>query len=100
MVEGTSGNQLDGGLRAVRALSPAVGLAFAVEGRHHTGLKVDRSIATAGYAGGAVTLGIQLGRGGFAIQPFVRGQLGSIDSGGEKARARGLAGGLTIAAGF
>ena len=100
MIEGTSGNQLDGGLRAVRALSPGVGLAFGLEGRHHTGLKVDRSIATAGYAGGAITLGIQLSRGGFAIQPFARGQVGSIDSGGEKARARGLAGGLTIAAGF
>jgi hypothetical protein len=63
-------------------------------------LTVDESLATAGFVGGGATLGLVVGQGALAIQPFARAQLGSIDTGGDKAQARGLAVGVTVGTSF
>lgn len=99
-IAGTDGNQLDGGVRGVLALSRRSSLIMGIEGRHHTGLKVDQSLATAAFVGGGATLGIVFDAGGLSIQPFARGQMGTVDTGGEKAAARGFAGGLTVGTRF
>jgi hypothetical protein len=48
-------------------------------------------------ASAALTLGItrDLG-GGYAVQPFMRGQTGRIQSGNSTASVTGLSGGLTL----
>ncbi len=95
-VVGSSGNQIEGGLRIVIPAGRSMGILVALDGRHHTGLEVDESLATAAMAGGGATLGLEIGGGAFVMQPFVRGQFARIDAGGSKTDARGIAGGVTL----
>jgi len=99
-VEGSSGNYLDAGLRAVWGVSPSLGILTALNARHQTGLSVDNSLATAAVAGGGATLGLVLGRGGATVQPFLRAQAGQLDTGGDKTSITGLAGGVSVGATF
>jgi hypothetical protein len=93
----SSANYLDAGVRAVFPAGPRTGFMVGVVGRHHTGLKADRSLATAAMAGAGATLGVvhTLG-GGYSLQPFLRGQLGRIKTGDNSASARELAAGVTL----
>ncbi len=96
-VSESSGNYLDAGVRSVIASGAATGILAAVNFRHQTGLDSDETIATAGMVSGAVTLGIVRNiRGGYTVQPFVRGQLGKIKSADSSTSATGLAGGVTM----
>ena len=96
-VEESSGNYLDGGVRAVFPLSPSTGLLTALNLRHQTGLKSDSTLATAATAGAGVTLGLQRSLGsGFELQPFVRADYGRIKSVDASAAATGLAAGISL----
>lgn len=93
-VAGSSGNQLDAGARAVVPLGRALGLMLALDGRHHTGLDVDDALATAAYAGGGASVGLDIGRGAGVMRLFGRAQLGRIVSGDASASARGVSAGV------
>jgi hypothetical protein len=99
-VEGSSGNQADAGLRLVLPAGRSVGILVGLDARHHTGLKVDNSLATAAMAGGGATLGLEIGGGRLVVHPFGRVQIGTIDTGGIKSDARGISGGLSIGTRF
>jgi len=96
-VEESAGNYLDAGIQTVYALSPRTGLLTALNARHQSGLGFDTGIQTAAIASGALTVGLtrQLGSG-FELAPFVRAQLGRLESGLESTNVRGLAGGVTL----
>ena len=95
----TTGAHYDGGVRSVLPLSRRSALVATVDGRYHTGLDVDRTLATAAVAAGGVTIGWARDLGdAYTLQPFVRGQLGTLDSGGERATMRGFSGGVTLSA--
>ncbi len=100
-VSGSSGNYLDIGLLSVIPASPQTGIAFEISGRHHTGLKVDNSLATAAMMGGALRVSVSHElRGGAVLQPFARVQMGTIKSGEESASANGFSVGLTVIKGW
>ncbi len=96
-VDGSSGNYLDAGVRGVFVATPRTGVLMALNLRHQTGLDVDNTLATAAVRSGALTLGIvqQLPHG-YTLRPFVRGQLGKIESGDVSATATGVAGGVAL----
>jgi hypothetical protein len=94
----SSGNYLDAGLRSVVPLSPALGFQSTLSLRHQTGLKSDNSLATAAMLSGGLMLGFvrQLGDG-YSLQPFVRGEYGSIKTAGASGvNATGIAAGITF----
>ena len=96
-VEQSSGNYLDAGIRSVIAAGAATGVLAVANFRHQTGLEADNTLATAGIASGALTLGVvrELG-GGYSVQPFLRGQVGRISTGGESSTGVGYGGGVTL----
>jgi hypothetical protein len=96
-VDQSSGNYLDAGIRSIISAGTATGVLAMLNFRHQTGLEADNTIATAGIVGGALTLGLvrDLG-GGYTLQPFVRGQIGSISSAGVSTTGVGYAGGVTL----
>jgi hypothetical protein len=100
-IDGSSGNYLDAGVRAVIPASRATGVLAALNVRHHTGLPVDDALSTAAMASGALTVGIirELS-GGYSLQPFVRGQVGRIRTGLHSVTANALAVGVTLGARF
>jgi hypothetical protein len=100
-VDGSSGNYLDAGVRGVYAATPSTGVLVALNLRHQTGLSVDNTLATAAVRSGALTLGIvrDLPRG-YTLRPFVRGQLGKIESGDVSTTATGIAGGVALGVRF
>lgn len=99
-VAGTSGNYLDGGVRAVRGLSPSTGLSLELTGRHQTGLSVDRSLTTAGVTGGGLGVGLVHDLGDFVLQPFVRAQYGRFDMKTRTVNGSAFAAGVTLGARF
>ncbi len=99
-VDGSSGNYLDAGLRSVRPLGRNTDLLAGLQFRHQTGLDVDQTLATASSASGGLTLGLSRVVGVLIVQPYLRGQLGSVDSGGERVNLSGFSGGLAIGARF
>jgi hypothetical protein len=99
-VAGSSGNQLDVGARGVLALSPSAGLVVGVSGRHHTGLDVGGTLATAGIAAAGATVGVARTVGRYTLEPFVRAQAGRIDVGGTTSSALGISGGIALGTRF
>jgi hypothetical protein len=96
-IDGSSGNYLDAGARAVFPLSPSTGLSSVVNLRHQTGLKSDSTLATAATAGIGATIGlVQSFGGGFSLQPFVRGDYAKIKSGSASATGTGFAVGVSL----
>ncbi len=98
----SSGNYLDAGLRNVTPFSPTLGFLSTLSFRHQTGLKSDNSLATAAMVSGGLSLGlVRQFAGGYSLQPFVRGEYGSIktaDTGGVN--ATGIAAGVTFSRQF
>jgi hypothetical protein len=96
-VPGSSGHYTEAGLRGVIPAGRSMGIVAALHGRYHTGLEVDNTLATAAVRTGGATLGVafDLGRSG-TLQPFVRGQLGTIETGGRRTDARGIAAGVVL----
>jgi hypothetical protein len=64
--------------------------------RHQTGLDSDNSLATAEIVSGALTLTVVQESGtACVLQPFVRGQVGRLESGEEQTTATGFAASIT-----
>ncbi len=99
-VDGSSGNYLDAGFRSVRPLGRSTDLLAGLQFRHQTGLDVDRTLATASAVSGGLTVGLSRVVGVLIVQPFVRGQVGSLNSSGERVTLTGMGGGLAIGARF
>ena len=93
----SSGNYLDLGARGTIAAGRGTGVLAAINFRHQTGLKADDTIATAAMVSGGVTLGLvrELGLG-YSVQPFIRGQLGTIKSVDQSSTATGIGGGVIV----
>jgi hypothetical protein len=100
MVAGSSANYLYGGFRAVRPLTPQLDLTGNVDAWRHSGLSVDNSLVTSAATSAAATLGLARRFGVFGVEPFVRGRIGSLDSGVGTGRFTGVTGGLTMQARF
>jgi hypothetical protein len=92
-----SANYLDLGLRAVVSAGKRTGVLVSPNFRYQSGLDADRTLATAGMVGGLLTVGLlhDIG-GGYSIHPFLRGQVGRIESGDASSSATELAGGLSL----
>lgn len=97
-VAGSSGNYLDFGARGVIPATRSLGIIARLEGRHQTGLEADNTLATAAMVTGAATLGLAYERGRYALQPFVRAQFGSVETGDENVGVNALAAGITFGA--
>lgn len=97
---GAYGNELDAGATGHVGLTRAFSLAVGLDGRWHTGLRIDNTLATAAIRAGGVMLGLDYTRGGLTLRPFVHGQTGTIDTGGLRAPGHALAAGLTLATSF
>ncbi len=93
---GSSGNELEAGARGVIRLGRAVALTTSLDGRHHTGLRVNEALSTAAMIGGGATIGLSISNRRLTFQPFIRGQAGRMQSGDARFGISGFAGGLTI----
>lgn len=99
-VDGSSGNYLEAGVRSVRPIGRATDLLAGAQFRHHTGLDVDRTLATAAVAAGSVTVGLSRVLGILIVQPYMRAQVGTLDTGGDQVSLTGLGGGIAVGARF
>jgi hypothetical protein len=68
-----------------------------VAGVYQTGLDVNTSLAAAGMTSGGVTFGIAQQMGSFQLTPFVRGQVGRLNTGVQKTTATQYAAGVSMA---
>jgi hypothetical protein len=99
-IPGSSGNYLDLGVRSLLPLTRTLALRTGVDGRMHTGLTVDNTLATAATTTGGLTLGLVRDYGRYLLEPFARVQLGTIDVGGSSSSARGVSGGIVLGTRF
>lgn len=83
-VDGTSGNELEAGAQGSLPLSPRLSLVAGVNGRHHTGLSVDNSLATAAVAAGGLDVGLEWETGAVSLRPTIGAMIGRMDTGGQK----------------
>jgi hypothetical protein len=95
-VAGTSGQVLDAGLSTLRGRPGGVGFIARADGSFDTGLAIDDSFATAGAVTGGLTLGLSIPVRGQRLEPFVRGEIGRLDTGPESTQGRALTAGLTV----
>lgn len=100
-VNASSGNYADAGVRAVYPLTPAMGVLAILNGRHQTGFKSDSSLVTAATVAGGATLGLVRSLGsGYSLQPFVRGEIGTIKNADKSVGAASLTAGISLARRF
>lgn len=93
---GSSGNILQASLGFVTGRGQGLGLSLRVDGLLDSGLEVDNTITTAAMTSGGVSLGLFVPVGRAVLQPFVRGQLGKLDTGPNSTTATGLGGGIVL----
>jgi hypothetical protein len=77
-VPGSSAQYLELGARSTVGVTTRSSLLFAIDGRVHSGLGVDQGLPTSGVASAAATIALDVKRGRYAIQPYLRGQAGSL----------------------
>jgi hypothetical protein len=100
-VDESSGNYLDAGVRSVLPVGSRMGILANLSLRHQTGLKSDNSLSTAAVATGGLTLGLSRDLGsGYMLQPFVRGQMGKIETGDRSESVTGFGAGVTVSRQF
>jgi len=96
-VSGSGGNYLDLGARSTLRAGQKMGVLLWLSARHQTGLDSDRALATASVRSGALTLGLVRDMGsGLSMQPFVRGQAGTLDTGDERTNLTGFSFGISL----
>jgi hypothetical protein len=96
-IDGSSGDYLDSGVHTLIPIAHASDVLADGFFRYQTGLSSDNSIATAGERAGGVTLGLSQRLGAdFVLMPFVRGQIGTLESAGVTVPAHGLSGGVSL----
>jgi hypothetical protein len=83
-VDGTNGNELELGAEGLLPLNSGVSFVAGVHGRHNTGLSVDNTLATAAVASGGVDIGLAWRTGPLIFRPTIGGEVGRLDSGGQK----------------
>ncbi len=101
----SSGQYLDGGVRAAVAIGPQRDLILGADTRLHAGLGVDEGLPTSGVASGSLSVGVEVRRGLLSLQPYVRAQGGVLRQRGSGLVApsqsfRGIAGGLVAVTRF
>jgi hypothetical protein len=100
-VEDSDGSYFDAGLRLVFPAGAHTGLITALSVRHQTGLGSDNTVSTAALAGGALAVGLSRDVGsGYTLQPVLRIQRGTIESGPNSASASALGLGITLSRSF
>jgi hypothetical protein len=99
-IPGSSGNYLDFGVQGLVPLARTTALRAALDGRVHSGLAVDSTLATAATTSAGLTLGVVRDVGGYSVEPFLRARTGRIDSNGKSVAARARALGLTVTTRF
>jgi hypothetical protein len=77
-VERSSGQYVEAGVRTVMPMGSGRDAILSLDGRWHSGLGVDQGLPTSGVTSGSVTTGVQFTRALLTIQPYVRGQVGSL----------------------
>lgn len=97
-VDGTSGNELELGARGLAPLSPRLSLVTALTGRHHTGLSVDNTLATAAIVAGGLDVGLAWDTGPITLRPTIGAEIGRMDTGGETLTTHKLEAFFTITA--
>jgi len=104
-VERSSGTYLESGVRGALSMGPGRDFVFATDGRWHSGLGVDQGLPTSGVTSGSLTLGVNVRRGLMTLQPYMRGQAGSLSQPTASVRRasqsfRGAAAGLVFSSRF
>ncbi len=112
-VAGSSRTEVEGGAQTYHAFSPSAALKIAFDGRVQspgtiatastttTSETADVGFATAGVKAAGGTLSVRLGRSiGWSVEPYVRGQVGTLDFRSTTRTATGLSGGATLTARF
>lgn len=112
-VVGSSRTEVEGGAQAYHALSSSSALKIVVDARVQspgtiasattttTTETAEVGFATAGIKAVGGTLSLRLGKSvGWSIEPYVRGQVGTLDFGSTTRTATGLSGGATLTARF
>ena len=104
-VSNSNGLYADAGVRAALSLGPQRDLILGADTRVHSGLGVDEGLPTAGVASGSLSAGLEFRRGLMSLQPYVRGQAGSLRQRGVGSSApsqsfSGVAGGLVVVTRF
>lgn len=99
-IPGSSGNYLDADVTAVSGMGERMGLVTSLAVRQQTGLSSDESLVSASALAGAVTLGLQRVAGIWITQPFIRLQLGRLESGASSATMTGVGAGIAVTARF
>lgn len=95
-VAGSSGNQLDARLQARFGVPRRFGWWFGVDGHFDTGLDVDQSLVTAAMSSVGGSLGLSLPIGAVALEPSIRGSIGTLDTGALSTRATGIGASVTL----
>jgi hypothetical protein len=95
-VDGSSGNALEVGVQGITGVAGRTGFLFRVDGWMDGGLEVDNTITTAAMNGIGVTLGLSVPAGRAAFQPFIRGQVGKLDTGPVSTTATGFGAGVKL----
>src|SRR5262249_39068021 len=94
-VDESSGNYADAGIHEVYPWSPASGVLAIVNFRHQTGFRSDSSLVTAATMAGGATLGLVRSLGaGYSLQPFVRGEIGTIKNADKSVGAASITAGI------
>jgi len=93
---GSSGNALEVGIQGITGVAGRTGFFFRVDGWVDGGLEVDNTITTAAMNAVGVTLGLSIPAGRASVQPFLRGQVGKLDTGPLSTTATGFGAGLKL----
>ena len=96
----SNANYVEAGVNGVAPLSSRLGLVGGIGVRYQTGLSADSSVASAAAQIGSATLGVRYERGGYVLQPFIRGQIGRLDTWRATADAHEITGGVTLTTRF
>ncbi|MEP6833695.1 MAG: hypothetical protein ABJB74_09880 [Gemmatimonas sp.] len=97
-VAGSNGNFLDANVRAVSGVANHFGLMYGVDAHLDSGQEVDNSIATAAVTTVGALFGVSIPYRTNAIQPYVRAQFGSLDTGLASTSLAGFSAGVTLTA--
>ncbi len=95
-VDGTDGNELELGLHGLVPLAPELSLVAGIRGRHHSGLSIDNSIATAAAVSGGVSVGLAWRAGSMVLTPAIGAELGRMDTGESRVSMHKLEAMFTI----
>ena len=98
-VSGSSGNEFAGGIAAV-VPAGAAGVSLGLDGRHFSGLSMDDTPATAAARVFGASAGLVFPGRLAALRPWVRAQVGTLESADRRTSGNGLAAGLTLQATF